>query len=192
MTITIYKDEEIYYIKDVKFIKGHIVDDIKNTLPLGEYLMTIDYAGNKYFESSSLSINFRIEKRLGICTISKTMYDANYGDVLTIEGIFADAENHIPIPQCILHCDFDEDTYVCTTNNNGEFSFTITVPEPDISHCTYYFDSENNEYIFIPGEPYKEEYEEEIEYYNGTDNDNDTNDDNDIDDNNDTDNDTND
>ena len=54
VTVTIYNGEEIYYIRDVFFRKGNIIDNIDNTLPLGSYKMIISYSGNKYFEPSQL------------------------------------------------------------------------------------------------------------------------------------------
>ena len=78
VVVTIYNGEEKYHIKDTFFKKGKIIDSIPNTLPLGSYLMTIEYPGSKYFEPCVLSVNFNIEKRLGKCTFQSERYYVNF------------------------------------------------------------------------------------------------------------------
>ena len=55
----------------------YFIDSITNTLPLGTYTMVIQYNGNKYFEESSLTIEFNVEKRLAICELKKERYCGN-------------------------------------------------------------------------------------------------------------------
>ena len=161
VTITIYNGEEIYYIKDVRFKQGHIIDSIANTLPLGTYTMVIQYNGNKYFEESSLTIEFNIEKRLAICELEKERYYGDLLETINISGILKDSERETPINNCLFYYDFNGETKSVTSNMNGEFLFNITIPEPDISHCNLSYelidDSE-----FEPGELYEEDAEEEF------------------------------
>ena len=161
VTITIYNGEEIYYIKDVRFKQGHIIDSIANTLPLGTYTMIIQYNGNKYFEESSLTIEFNVEKRLAICELEKERYYGDLLETINISGILKDSERETPINNCLFYYDFNGETKSVTSNINGEFLFNITIPEPDISHCNLSYelidDSE-----FEPGELYEEDAEEEF------------------------------
>lgn len=161
VTITIYNGEEIYYIKDVRFKQGHIIDSIANTLPLGTYTMVIQYNGNKYFEESSLTIEFNVEKRLAICELEKERYYGNLLETINISGVLKDSERETPINNCLFYYDFNGETKSVTSNINGEFLFNITIPEPDISHCNLSYelidDSE-----FEPGELYEEDAEEEF------------------------------
>ena len=161
VTITIYNGEEIYYIKDVRFKQGHIIDSIANTLPLGTYTMVIQYNGNKYFEESSLTIEFNVEKRLAICELKKERYYGNLLETINISGVLKDSERETPINNCLFYYDFNGETKSVTSNINGEFLFNITIPEPDISHCNLSYelidDSE-----FEPGELYEEDAEEEF------------------------------
>ena len=161
VTITIYNGEEIYYIKDVRFKQGHIIDSIANTLPLGTYTMVIQYNGNKYFEESSLTIEFNVEKRLAICELEKERYYGDLLETINISGILKDSERETPINNCLFYYDFNGETKSVTSNINGEFLFNITIPEPDISHCNLSYelidDSE-----FEPGELYEEDAEEEF------------------------------
>ena len=161
VTVTIYNnDNSIYYVKDVHFIKGNIIDSIKNTLPLGTYVMVIEYAGNKYFKPSTLRINFAVEKRLSKCILTKEIYYGDFEENLHISGTLIDNERNTAINNCLLNYDFNGETKTISTNNNGEFSFNVTVPTPDIEHCIAFYDDidEPN----LPGELYQDEPEEEI------------------------------
>ena len=161
VTITIYNGEEIYYIKDVRFKQGHIIDSIANTLPLGTYTMVIQYNGNKYFEESSLTIEFNVEKRLAICELEKERYYGDLLETINISGILKDSERETPINNCLFYYDFNGETKSVTSNINGEFLFNITIPEPDISHCNLSYELINDS-EFEPGELYEEDAEEEF------------------------------
>lgn len=160
VVVTIYNGEEKYHIKDTFFKKGKIIDSIPNTLPLGNYLMTIEYPGSKYFEPCTLSVSFNIEKRLGKCTFKSERYYGDFLENIEISGILTDYEKDIPVSNCEITYDFDDYTDVVTTNNDGEFFLSITIPEPDKSHCIVLYDEidEPN----LPGALYKDDPEEEI------------------------------
>lgn len=159
-TVTIYNNDSIYYIKDIHFKEGNIIDSIKNTLPLGSYLMIIEYAGNKYFQPSRLEVNFNVEKRLSKCTLEQEKYYGDFKETLHISGTLTDNERGTPVNDCVLNYDFNGETNTISTNHNGEFSFNITIPEPDIEHCVAYYDGieEPN----LPGELYQDTPEEEV------------------------------
>lgn len=159
VTITIYNNEEIYYIKDVKFQKGHIIDSIENKLPLGNYIMVIQYNGNKYFEESNLTINFNVEKRLGICKLYRKRYYGNFLERINISGELEDNERKTPIKNCSFEYSFNGERYLAKSNINGEFTFSITIPEPDISHCNLSYEPVD-ESEYEPGELNDENSEE--------------------------------
>ena len=161
VTVTIYNGEEIYYIRDVFFRKGNIIDNIDNTLPLGSYKMIISYSGNKYFEPSQLEVNFNVEKRLGQCIFDKEVYYGDLEENLHIMGKLIDNERNIPVNNCELSYDFDDKTYTTSTNSNGEFYLNVTIPSPDISHCFLLY-NEIDESDFVPGDLYEDTPEEEF------------------------------
>ena len=161
VTVTIYNGEEIYYIRDVFFRKGNIIDNIDNTLPLGSYKMIISYSGNKYFEPSQLEVNFNVEKRLGQCIFDKEVYYGDLEENLHIMGKLIDNERNIPVNNCELSYDFDDKTYTTSTNSNGEFYLDVTIPSPDISHCFLLY-NEIDESDFVPGDLYEDTPEEEF------------------------------
>lgn len=161
VTVTIYNGEEIYYIRDVFFRKGNIIDNINNTLPLGSYKMIISYSGNKYFEPSQLEVNFNVEKRLGQCIFDKEVYYGDLEENLHIMGKLIDNERNAPVNNCELSYDFDDKTYTTSTNSNGEFYLNVTIPSPDISHCFLLY-NEIDESDFVPGDLYEDTPEEEF------------------------------
>ena len=162
VTITIYDGENIYYSENKRFIKGDIKDSIKNTLPLGSYVMTIEFAGNKYFEPSSLSVNFDVEKRLGTCTFKKERYYGEFTETIGITGTLKDSERSTAIKNCILNYDFNGETYTTYTNTDGEFNLAVTIPKPNITHCINYRGDNIEEINFEPGDLYQDIYEEEF------------------------------
>ena len=168
VTVTIYNGSKIYYSANKKFKKGSIVDSIENTLPLGSYLMVIEYGGNKYFEPSSLSVNFNVEKRLGICVFDKDRYYGEFTETIVISGVFKDKLRDTAVKDCILQYDFDGETKECKTGADGSFNMSITIPKPDITHCTaFYEDIIFDEPVFEPGNLYEEQYDEEFKDEDG-------------------------
>ena len=87
VTITIYNDKDIYYSQNVHFQKGHILDNIVNKLPLGEYRCVIEYSGNKYFQPSTLDMIFLVEKRLAKCTVDSDYYYGDLQERIIINGV---------------------------------------------------------------------------------------------------------
>ena len=166
VTVIIYNGDDIYYSQNIFFKKGSIIDSIKNTLPLGSYTMVIEYAGNKYFEASELIINFDVEKRLGVCEFDSYRYSGDFLEAINIQGILKDNEKGTPVSNCTLNYDFNDESHTADTNANGEFTLSVTIPSPDISHCNMEYDSIDESY-FEPGDLYEEQAEEEFIDENG-------------------------
>lgn len=161
VTITIYNDKEVYYSQNVHFTKGHILDDIVNRLPLGEYKCVIEYAGNKYFQPSTLEVLFLIEKRLAKCTIEKDYYYGDLQERVVINGILTDNETERPIYNCTVTYEFDGETFDTRTDGKGTFSLDkIVIPEADYKHCAALYEGDETEADFEPGDLYEEEAEE--------------------------------
>ena len=69
VTITIYNGEEIYYIKDVRFKQGHIIDSIANTLPL-------KVKRTNFFDVGSYSINPNLKFKIISFKISYDLFSS--------------------------------------------------------------------------------------------------------------------
>ena len=160
VSITIYNGNTIYYQKNIQFSKGHITDSIKNTLPIGDYNMVIEYNGNKFLQSSSLSTSIKVEKRLAQLISEESYYYGNPGDVITITGILQDYQSHNPISNCLINYSFNQVNEEIITNSNGTFTVDIRIPDIDTSHCRL----KNNtiEETIEPENDFQEE--NEIEY----------------------------
>lgn len=167
VTITIYNGKEIYYIKDVRFQEGDIKDNILNTLPLGTYTMVIQYNGNKYFEESTLTVGFNIEKRLAICELEKEKYYGDLSETINIAGTLKDNEKATPINNCTFYYSFNGEEKTVISGVDGRFNFSITIPEPNISHCNLHYE-DVDESEFEPGDPYEEHAEEQFIDEDGT------------------------
>ena len=160
VTITIYLDDKVYYTNDITFKRGRIQDSIPNTLPLGQYQATIEFAGSKYLKPTTLNIIFEIEKRLAVCTFSESNYFGYPTDTINIKGRLYDSLSNKPIKQCTIHYNFDEVTYVTMTDASGTIDFDVTIPEANQKHCLQLVSDDieitNNDI----GDPYQNEYEE--------------------------------
>lgn len=161
VTITIYNDKDIYYSQNVHFQKGHILDNIVNKLPLGEYRCVIEYSGNKYFQPSTLDMIFLVEKRLAKCTVDNDYYYGDLQERIIINGQAIDNETGRPINNCSIKYEFDGITYDTATNENGAFSLDeVVIPEADYKHCNMFYKDDTTEANFEPGDLYEEEAEE--------------------------------
>lgn len=160
VNITILHKNEIYYQNTVSFTKGKIQDKISNTLPIGECVCIIEYQGNKFYEASTLTINFNINRRLAICTFDKNYIHGSPKENIKVSGVLKDAETNRPIENCAVSFDLDGETYTTTSQNYGALILNLTIPDAHFLHCPLFITEEKVAEI-EPGDPYEEEYEEE-------------------------------
>lgn len=161
VTIKIYNDNNIYYNADIHFTKGDITNTIPNELPLGEYKCDIIYAGNKFFMPYTLTINFNVERRLAICSFDTSTFEGHLTETLNIHGVLKDANTKNNIAQCQIQYEFDGQTFTTTTDDNGNFNIIPTIPDAHILHCNQLMIEEGDITIEL-GEPYEEQYDEEL------------------------------
>lgn len=161
VNIKIYNDDDVYYNEDVHFHQGDITASIPNTLPLGEYKCDISFLGNKYYLPYQLTINFNIERRLAICNFKTSSYFGHLTETLYITGTLKDNSTKHTISNCIIQYDFDGKTFSTITDENGVFSIAPTIPDGNILHCNQAMIEEGDIVIEL-GEPYEEEYDEEL------------------------------
>ena len=162
VTITIYNGDTIYYQKDIAFNKGDIKDVITNKLPIGEYKATIDFAGNKYLQPTTLNIDFNVEKRLAFFIFDKEEYYGDPNESIVISGVLKDSLTKKVVKECSVKFDFDSNTYSTTTNSLGAAYFNVSIPDADITHCLL---QPNNEDVDVSDNEVGEEYEDDPEEY---------------------------
>lgn len=163
-TITIYNGEQVYYTNDVVFKKGIIQDSIVNKLPIGEYKATIEFAGNKYLQSTILTTDFNVVKRLAVFTFDNEYYYGEPTESIVLSGKLKDKITNKPVKNCTIKYDFDSETYSTTSNVSGSAFFNIEIPDANKIHC---LDVTIDDMVDIveneEGEPYVDEYEEPLQ-----------------------------
>lgn len=118
---------------------------IKNDLAIGNYIATIEYHGNKYYNETISEIEFNVTKRAIECIFDEETYYGDIEESISCSVQIIDAINRKYIPQCPLTYTFDNGLYHTQTNSKGKAYLNIIIPTPDISHC-----NENNEKVIYP------------------------------------------
>lgn len=160
VNVTILNKDEIYYQNTVRFTRGRIQDKIPNTLPIGEYVCIIEYQGNKFYEASTLTINFNINRRLAICAFDQYYIHGSPKENIRVSGTLKDAETKRPIENCEVNFDLDGQTYTTTSQNYGALVLNMIIPDTHFLHCPLFITEEKVAEI-EPGDPYEEEYDKE-------------------------------
>ena len=128
------KTREFYHNSFV-IDKGHIQELIPNKLKSGEYIFVMEYAGNKYYQPTSINQYFKIRKRYITFDFSKERYYGNPQTAVTISGTLKDIETQNPISFCTIYYHYEDTVEEVTSDIDGKISFNVIVPSPDISHC---------------------------------------------------------
>ena len=124
------------YLKTTEyFTNGEIKTQLTNLLPIGSYLLNVEYPSNKYYESTTITIQFLINRRTVKCILDKEYYEQYPGKILNITARLLDTENNKPISNCIVNYFFNDYEFVTQTNNQGYAQITITMPNIDKEQC---------------------------------------------------------
>lgn len=114
---------------------GHIQEIIPNKLKSGEYVFVMEYAGNKYYQPTSINQFFKVKKRYITFDFNKERYYGDPQTVITISGTLKDIENNNPISFCTIYYHYEDNIEEVTSDIDGKISFNVVIPSPDISHC---------------------------------------------------------
>lgn len=124
------------YLKTTEyFTNGEIKTQLTNLLPIGSYLLNVEYPSSKYYESTTITIQFLINRRTVKCILDKEYYEQYPGKILNITAQLLDTENNKPISNCIVNYFFNDYEFVTQTNNQGYAQITITMPNIDKEQC---------------------------------------------------------
>ena len=124
------------YLKTIEhFSNGEIKTQLTNLLPIGSYLLNIEYLGNKYYENTAITLQFLVNKRLVKCVLDKEYYEQYPNEIFNINVRLLDTENDKPINSCIVNYFFNDYEYVTQTDNNGYAQLTIKMPNIDKTQC---------------------------------------------------------
>lgn len=134
LKITSVSQQIQYYENRYNFTDGQIIDTINLPLPIGEYLLTADYIGNKYYEPGTITINFEVGKRNAKCIFESTDVQAYPNENIQIGLTLIDDMSGKKISNCLLNYYFNGYEYITQTNEQGYCNLNITTPDinPDI------------------------------------------------------------
>ena len=105
--------------------------------------MNVEYPSNKYYESTTITIQFLINRRTVKCILDKEYYEQYPGKILNITARLLDTENNKPISNCIVNYFFNDYEFVTQTKNQGYAQITITMPNIDkeqLIYCMHIYD----------------------------------------------------
>lgn len=145
---------EDIYIEEytIPFKKGRTRALFRNNIPIGEYVFLFEYMGNKYFEETYYESTFTINKRQAICVFDEEVKSNYPREDIAFNGILKDAKTDKRLSNVPLNFNFHGARYLTGTNENGEFTIFVTLPDADISHCALFM----NEDDFSPIEHWME------------------------------------
>ena len=124
------------YLKTIEyFTNGEIKTQLSNLLPIGSYLLNVEYLGNKYYDGTTITLQFLVNKRSIKCVLDKEYYEQYPSQVFDINIQLLDTENNKPINNCIVNYFFNDYEYVTQTNDNGYAQLTITMPKIGKEQC---------------------------------------------------------
>jgi len=135
LKITSVSGQMIYYEEVINFTNGHINTKINNNLNIGTYLLQVDYLGNKYYEPTSLTIQFNINRREIKCIFENENIEAYPNQNISIDLTLVDSLNNKKISNCLLYYYFNGIKYLTQTDNNGHAILNVTMPEIDSLIC---------------------------------------------------------
>ena len=125
--------KQITYLQQkTTFTNGVIKTKIYQSLPLGQYVCCIEYAGNKYYTQSKLDINFIISRRKIKCIFNTDNFSVYPKEVFNIDVTLVDELNNKKIKNCIINYHFDDFKYIAQTNDDGYASLIIVAPKINI------------------------------------------------------------
>lgn len=133
--ITDLSQKKIYQKEKISFIDGSIIKQISHNLSLGEYLLQIQYLGNKYYEEQSLTIQFTIEKREIKCIFNKQNYEVYPNQEYSLGVTLIDNLTNKKIKNCPFYYYFNDKKYFTQTNINGYSLLSITTPSINPELC---------------------------------------------------------
>ena len=134
--------------KVVNFYDGLIETEMTSDLYLGEYYLEAYYPGNKYYESSSITMQFSVTKREVKCILDDNDNFGYPNKQKNINVTVVDILNNKKISNCTINYSFNGIEYITQTNDNGRASLIFTIPSVDKNKCSL-IQNESNELNII-------------------------------------------
>ncbi|WP_323736891.1 Ig-like domain repeat protein [Methanosphaera sp. ISO3-F5] len=137
--LTINKNNKITHIstdKTGKFTFTSTADTV------GTNNITVTYNGNTYYINSTNNLAFTVNRQDTILTINNTP-QTRYSEQVTIKGKLVDKNNN-PITNTNITITTNKENTTIQTNNNGEYTYTITADKIGTNNITITYNGNNN------------------------------------------------
>ena len=137
LTISLWDLEKkiLYYATNVSSNDGHFRCRIPNDVRIGKYIVTLEYAGNKYYERYSIDKQIEIQHRELLCDLDAHTFYVKPGDTFTKSFKLIDKINNQYISDCQISYLYKDETFNIVSDSDGNINLEIQVPNPDKSHC---------------------------------------------------------
>ena len=135
--ITSLSKQTQYLDTIIDFTNGIVKTQLPNQLPLGEYLLHIQYDGSKYYESTQLTLQFSVNKRIAKCVFDDTLFEGYPDEVINIGVTIIDDRNEQKISNCLINYIFNGYSHTTSTNDNGYAVLTVTLPSVSSINCRH-------------------------------------------------------
>lgn len=143
-------NNDILYEYNMPFSNGRLQTLLTDELPYGEYTMQVLYNGNKYYQPSTLSYKFYVQKRELKYRFDKDAYSANPLEEINLKAQLYDAISGKIISDCYIHYIFNDEEFLVKSNENGYVDINIQMPSQSntcnqdvvIYNLTIYVDSD--------------------------------------------------
>ena len=124
-----------YDQQKLSFRDGVIKTTMTDKLGVGDYLLTIDYAGNRYYEPTLFSLQFSINKRRVECQFHNNVTGGYPEEIVEVPITLFDSLNNKTINNCIVNYSFNDVNYTTYTNNRGYANLTFPMPNVSGDYC---------------------------------------------------------
>lgn len=145
LTLSSLSGQTVYYKKNINFVNGIIKTQFANILPLGEYLLKIEYLGNKYFKEASTTIQFSIESRIIRCVFDDNIVQGFPDEIVNVGVTLLDYLNDKKIGNCAINYSFNNYDYTTYTNEYGYAILSFKMPSINSSVCLETLDINDEE-----------------------------------------------
>ena len=134
-TITSLSGQTEYLKTTEHFVNGKIKTQLTNLLPTGSYLLNVEYPSSKYYEGTTITLQFLVNRRTIKCVFDKEYYEQYPNETFSITTRLLDTENNKPIGNCLVNYSFNDYEYVTQSNDQGYAQMTIKMPDINKEQC---------------------------------------------------------
>ncbi len=135
ISITNINKNITYEEKKISFRDGIIQTTMTDKLGIGDYLLTVEYAGNRYYEPTTLLLQFTVEKRMVECQFHTNVSGGYPNEKIEVPITLFDSLNGKTINNCAVHYSFNNNDYITYTNNHGYANLSFNMPDVNGDYC---------------------------------------------------------